>query len=359
MPSTANVVQYAKIVREKYYLRVMIEASRKTIDEAMSAGEEADDVIDAAEKRIYDIRSGRSIKNEPKRIGDILIGELMPRVERLSKGDEEEKGIDSGYKVIDRALTGFNKGNLIIIGARPAMGKTSIALNFARNVTMLKGKTAIFFSLEMSKEEIAERLLSMDTKIDSRAFRTGELSDSDWKNVGESIGKYAMVNLYIDDSSSMTVPELKSRIRRIPGVDIIFIDYLGLLSATGKKENRVQEISSITRDLKIMAKELNIPVVCCAQLNRGPAEGRARRPVLTDLRESGSIEQDADVVLFLHRDIYYSQPGAEPTEEEQQVNPRDAELIISKNRHGGLDNIKLDFDASISLFKAIEFIKDS
>ena len=359
VPSTANVEQYANIVREKYYLRDVIQASTKTIEEARAAGDDATEVIDAAEKRIYDIRSGRSIKNEPKRISDILINELMPRVEKLSKGDEEEKGIDSGYKVIDKVLTGFNKGNLIIIGARPAMGKTNIALNFARNVTMLKNKTAIVFSLEMSKEELAERLLAMDSGIENGKFRTGELSDNDWKALGNSIGRYSMTNLYIDDSSNLTVPSIKSRIRRVPGVDIVFIDYLGLISPTKSKENRVQEISSITRDLKIMAKELNIPVVVCAQLNRGSAEGRARRPVLTDLRESGSIEQDADVVLFLHRDYYYKTPGSEPSEEEQDVDPTAAELIVAKNRHGGLDSIKLHFDGEHSLFTAIEYIRDS
>lgn len=359
VPSTANVEQYANIVREKYYLRVMINASRRTISEAQNAVDDASAVIDAAEKRIYDIRSGRSIKNEPKKIGEILINELMPRVEKLSKGDSEEKGIESGYKVIDKVLTGFNKGNLIIVGARPAMGKTNIALNFARNVTMMKNKTAIVFSLEMSKEEIAERLLSMDSGIENGKFRTGELDDNDWKALGNSIGRYSMTNLYIDDSSNLTVPSLKSRIRRIPSVDIVFIDYLGLLTPSGKKENRVQEISTITRDLKIMAKELNIPVVVCAQLNRGSAEGRARRPVLTDLRESGSIEQDADVVLFLHRDYYYQTPGSEPSEEAQDVDPTAAELIVAKNRHGGLDSIKLHFDGEHSLFTAIEYIRDS
>ena len=211
----------------------------------------------------------------------------------------------------------------------------------------------------MSKEEIAERLLAMDSGIENGKFRTGELSENDWKVLGESIGRYSMTNLYIDDTSDLTVPSLKSRVRRIPNVDIIFIDYLGLLTPSGRKENRVQEISSITRDLKIMAKELGIPVVVCAQLNRGSAEGRARRPVLTDLRESGSIEQDADVVLFLHRDYYYTTPGTEPTEEAQEVDPTAAELIVAKNRHGGLDSIKLHFDGEHSKFTAIEYIRES
>lgn len=359
VPSTANVEQYADIVREKYYLRIIINASRQTISEANAAGEDANAVIDAAEKRIYDIRSGRSIQNEPKKIGEILINELMPRVERLAKGEEDEKGIESGYKVLDKVLTGFNKGNLIIIGARPAMGKTNIALNFARNVTMLKGKTAVLFSLEMSKEEIAERLLAMDSGIENGKFRSGELNKEDWTALGESIGRYSMTNLYIDDTSNLTVPSLKSRVRRVPHADIVFIDYLGLLTSSAKKENRVQEISSITRELKIMAKELGVPVVVCAQLNRGSAEGRARKPVLTDLRESGSIEQDADVVLFLHRDYYYTEPGSEPSEDAQDVDPTAAELIIAKNRHGGLDSIKLHFDGEHSKFTAIQYIKDS
>lgn len=359
VPSTANVEQYANIVREKYYLRILINASKETIAEATAAGEDANDVIDSAEKKIYDIRSGRSIQNEPKRIGEILIGEVMPRVDRLSKGEEEDKGIESGYKIIDKVLTGFNKGNLIVIGARPAMGKTNIALNFARNVTMLKNKTAVLFSLEMSKEEIAERLLALDSGISNGKLRSGELEGDDWKALGESIGRYTVTNLYIDDTSHMTVASMKSRVRRIPNVDIVFIDYLGLLTAVGRKENRVQEISSITRDLKIMAKELGIPVVVCAQLNRGSAEGKARKPVLTDLRESGSIEQDADVVLFLHRDFYYTTPGEELPPEAEEIDPTKAELIIAKNRHGGLDSIPLHFDGEHSKFTAIEYIREA
>ena len=172
-------------------------------------------------------------------------------------------------------------------------------------------------------------------------------------------GRATVTNLCIDDTSHMNVASMKSRVRRIPGVDIVFIDYLGLLSAAGKKENRVQEISSITRDLKIMAKELGIPVVVCAQLNRGSAEGKARKPVLTDLRESGSIEQDADVVLFLHRDFYYTTPGEELPPEAEEIDPTKAELIIAKNRHGGLDSIPLHFDGEHSKFTAIEYIRES
>lgn len=359
VPSTANVVQYAGIVREKYYLRQVIEASQKTIEEAGSVGDDAGIIIEAAEKRIFDIRSGRSIDSKPELVENILIGEVMPRLGRLADGDENEKGIDTGYELLDKTLAGFNKGNLIIVGARPAMGKTGIALNFAKNATMKFHRTAVFFSLEMSKEEIAERLLSNDSGVGSMQLKSGEMSAAEWKELGKSVGRFKGVNLYIDDKSSMTVSEIKSRVRRIPGVGIVFIDYLGLIQPSGKKENRVQEVSAITRELKIMAKELQIPVVACAQLNRGSAEGRARKPVLTDLRESGSIEQDADVVLFLHRDIYYSKEQGEDTPPEEDVDPTQADLIVAKNRHGGLNEIKLHFDAEHSKFTVLQFVKET
>ncbi len=359
VPSVQNAVQYAQVVRDKYYLRTVVNTCNEILGEVNNAGDDAGAVIDLAEKRMYDIRSGRSIANEPKLVGTILTNDVMPKLNKLSTEEGKDlKGINTGYAVLDKTLAGFNKGNLIVIGARPAMGKTSLALNFARNVS-LTGKTAVFFSLEMSKEEIAERLLAIDSGVENMKFKSGELDKQEWIDVGRSVARFCETNLYIDDTSALTVPELKSRVRRIPNVDIVFIDYLGLLKSGERKENRVQEVSEITRSLKIMAKELQIPVVTCAQLNRASADGgKARKPVLTDLRESGSVEQDADVVLFLHRDVYYTQPGEEIAENED-TDPSEADLIIAKNRHGDLNNIKLHFDKEHSKFTVLQYVRGS
>lgn len=361
VPSTANAVQYANIVREKYYLRRVIDSARQTIEEASTATDDVSGVIDAAEKRIFDIRSGRSIANEPKRIGEILVNDVMPKVSRLAAGETDDKGIETGYKLLDKTLSGFNKGNLIVVGARPAMGKTNIAVNFARNISLFQDRTVVMFSLEMSKAEIAERFLSLDSDVPGEKFHTGELSMQEWKEVGMSVGRYKNAQLYIDDTSMITVPELKSRVRRIPGVDVVIIDYLGLIKPSEKKENRVNEVASITRELKMMAKELGIPVIVCAQLNRAAGEnGKARMPVLTDLRESGSIEQDADVVLFLHRDIYYQRnQGEDAGPEEQTADPTAAKLIIAKNRHGNTTAIDLCFDGARSKFTVLQIVEDS
>ena len=355
--STAHLYFHAQIIAQKATARDLIAMAAHIEGQAYDETQDVEDLMQEAESTIFQI-SQQNQKRDVTQI-DPVISEAFERMRKAAKNEGNISGIPSGFHELDKITSGWQKSDLIIIAARPAMGKTNIALNFARNVTMLKGKTAVLFSLEMSKEEIAERLLAMDSGIENGKFRSGELNKEDWTALGESIGRYSMTNLYIDDTSNLTVPSLKSRVRRVPHADIVFIDYLGLLTSSAKKENRVQEISSITRELKIMAKELGIPVVVCAQLNRGSAEGRARKPVLTDLRESGSIEQDADVVLFLHRDYYYTEPGSEPSEDAQDVDPTAAELIIAKNRHGGLDSIKLHFDGEHSKFTAIQYIKDS
>ena len=205
--------------------------------------------------------------------------------------------------MLDKYITGLNKSDFILVGARPAMGKTSFALNLAQNVTMLAKKKCIFFSLEMTKEQLAERLLAAHAGVPSNKLRTGELTDDEWIRLGNATGDYEDVELYLDDTSSITVPEIKSRVRRLKNVDIIIIDYLGLIQSATHKENRVQEVSEITRNLKMLAKDLNIPVICCAQLSRGTeGRGKSHKPQLSDLRESGSIEQDADIVMFLYRE---------------------------------------------------------
>ncbi len=273
---------------------------------------------------------------------------------KLTGDDKEQfKAIPSGFGMLDKYITGLNKSDFILIGARPAMGKTSFALNLAQNVTMLAKKKCLFFSLEMTKEQLAERLLAAHAGVPSQKLKTGELTDDEWVRLGNAAGDYEDVELYLDDTASITVPEIKSRVRRLKNVDIIIIDYLGLIQSATKKENRVQEVSEITRNLKMLAKDLNIPVVCCAQLSRGTeGRGKSHKPQLSDLRESGSIEQDADIVMFLYREDYYRNEVDEDKQDEIDANL--TELIVAKNRHGAVGSIEMTFDKEFTRFRSIE-----
>ncbi len=353
VPSTANVETYAKIVEEQYFLRSLIVTSQEIIESASGGGVDASLLLDSAEQKIYDIRQGRDVSG-PKKVSDVIINGVYDRLYKLTGEDKEQfKAIPSGFGMLDKYITGLNKSDFILIGARPAMGKTSFALNLAQNVTMMAKKKCIFFSLEMTKEQLAERLLAARAGVPSQKLRTGELSDDEWVRLGNAAGDYDKVELYLDDTASITVPEIKSRVRRLKNVDIIIIDYLGLIQSATRKENRVQEVSEITRNLKMLAKDLNIPVVCCAQLSRGTeGRGKSHKPQLSDLRESGSIEQDADIVMFLYREDYYRNEVDEDKQDEIDANL--TELIVAKNRHGAVGTIEMTFDKEFTRFKSIE-----
>ncbi len=353
VPSTANVETYAKIVEEQYFLRSLIVTSQEIIESASGGGVDASLLLDSAEQKIYDIRQGRDVSG-PKKVSDVIINGVYDRLYKLTGEDKEQfKAIPSGFGMLDKYITGLNKSDFILIGARPAMGKTSFALNLAQNVTMMAKKKCIFFSLEMTKEQLAERLLAARAGVPSQKLRTGELSDDEWVRLGNAAGDYDKVELYLDDTASITVPEIKSRVRRLKNVDIIIIDYLGLIQSATRKENRVQEVSEITRNLKMLAKDLNIPVVCCAQLSRGTeGRGKSHKPQLSDLRESGSIEQDADIVMFLYREDYYRNEADEDKQDEIDANL--TELIVAKNRHGAVGTIEMTFDKEFTRFKSIE-----
>ncbi len=352
VPSAANVENYCKIVKEKYFLRSLITISRDTIDAAVEGGAEADKILDATEQRIYDIRKGKST-GSLQRLSDVISGEVYPTLVKISSENGDEfKGIPMGFSKIDAITSGLHKSDLILIGARPAMGKTSFALNIARNVS-LTGKKVVFFSLEMSNEQLASRVLSTEARVESNKLRSGEISTEEWARLAEATQRLNECELYFDDTASITVPEIKSKIKRARDVDCIVIDYLGLMESAKKKENRVQEVTEITRSLKMLAKDMKIPVICCAQLSRGPEKnGKAsNRPMLSDLRDSGSIEQDADIVMLLYREGYYKNSAQNADE----IDMTQADVDVAKNRHGPTDRVKLHWDAQYTLFSTLEF----
>ncbi len=352
VPSAANVENYCKIVKEKYFLRSLITISRDTIDSAMDGGAEADKILDSTEQKIYDIRKGKST-GSLQRLSDVISSEVYPTLVKItSENGDEFKGIPMGFSRLDAITSGLHKSDLILIGARPAMGKTSFALNIARNVS-LTGKKVVFFSLEMSNEQLASRVLSTEARVESNKLRSGEISQEEWVRLAEASDRLNKCELYFDDTASITVPEIKSKIKRARDVDCIVIDYLGLMESAKKKENRVQEVTEITRSLKMLAKDMKIPVVCCAQLSRGPEKnGKAsNRPALSDLRDSGSIEQDADIVMLLYREGYYKNSAQNADE----IDMTQADVDVAKNRHGPTDRVKLHWDAQYTLFSTLEY----
>ncbi len=355
VPSSANIVTYADIVKDRFTNRSLISISRDIIDMASSGQADSNTLLESAEQKIYDIRQGRDVTGL-KSIKDVIDQETFIRLSKISNPEtrKEYVGIPTGFSALDRVITGLNKSDLIIVGARPGMGKTAFALNVARNVALQSGKKVCFFSLEMSRDQLAQRLLSSEAMIESSKMRTGELTTDDWVNLNEASKRLKETQIYIDETSGITVPEMKAKLRRLKDVDMVIVDYLGLMQSAKRTENRVQEVSDITRNLKIMAKELGIPVMVCAQLGRGTeAKGKSHKPALSDLRESGSIEQDADIVLFMYRDLYYKDENQDPN---VQIDEHKAECIVAKNRHGGLDTIPLYWDGQYTRFSTVDVI---
>lgn len=348
VPSSANILTYAAIVRERYYTRSLILAAQNIIKDANENIVDTNRLLDSAEQRIFEIRQGRDISGLTH-IKDVIEGETYDRLTKITDPETKDDyvGIPTGIGDLDKVITGLNKSDLIILGARPGMGKTSFALNIARNVAQ-RGKTVCFFSLEMSRDQLAQRLLSNEASIPSTKLRTGELEPEEWTRLGIAGQHLSEMNIYVDETSGITVPEMKAKLRRMKKVDLVIIDYLGLMQSAKRTENRVQEVSDITRNLKIMAKDLKVPVITCAQLSRGTeAKGKSHRPALADLRESGSIEQDADIVLFLYRDTYYD---SEKSDGEDRSDPNKSECIVAKNRHGELTTVELHWDGQFTRF---------
>ena len=348
VPTTANVKAYAKIVREKYYVRSLMSAAGEIIENSRDGQNDAQTLLDAAEQRIYDIRQGRD-SGSLHRIDSIVLS-IYDRLQRIS-GAEKDKylGLPTGFAVLDRMMTGLNRSDLVLVAARPGMGKTSFALNVATHVAAKARSKVAFFSLEMSKEQLVERVLSTEARVQGSRMRTGEMSTEDWVRLAAAAQHIAGIPMYVDDTAGITVPEIKSRLRRVRDLGLVVIDYLQLVSSASRSENRVQAVTEITRSLKIMAKELNVPVLVLSQLSRGPEARTDHRPMLSDLRESGSIEQDADLVLFLYRDAYYNQESEEPNL---------AECIIAKNRHGETGMVPLAWDGQHTRYSSLEMRRE-
>ncbi len=348
VPSISHIGNYAKIVREKYDIRRLIQVSREITGDAMEPGVDAAMLIDSAEQKVYEIRQDRH------QGGLVPIREVIAsNYEMYNKLTSEEReryvGIPTGISALDDITTGLNRSDLIIVGARPGMGKTSFALNVARNVAMQQKRTVAVFNLEMSREQMVNRFLSSEARVSSKKLRTGNLTPDEWTRLASAAGQLGQAPIYLDETASITVPEMKARLRRLKDVGFVVIDYLQLMHSAKRTDNRVQEVSEITRSLKIMAKELDVPVMVCAQLARTTEKQSNHRPGLSDLRESGSIEQDADQVLFLYRDEYYRNEKEDPTAVENGT----AEVIVAKNRHGELGTVKLAFHGEFTQFMSL------
>ncbi len=349
VPTVANLESYCKIVADKYYLRSLAEVSQKVLSEIQNGETNAQMLLDSTEQQIFSIRQGRDVSGlTPLRE---VVSETYTQIGRLAGPDREKyKGMGTGFAYLDSLISGLNKSDLILIAARPAMGKTAFALNLAQNVAKTHPEEAVcIFSLEMPKEQLAARMLSAAAQVDSNKLRNGRISGDDWIRLAAGTSYLSNMPIYIDDTASITVPQIKSKLRRIKNLGLVVIDYLGLIQSTLRTENKVQIVAEITRQMKIMAKELNVPVILLSQLSRGPESRTDKRPMLSDLRDSGSIEQDADIVLFLYRDAYYNKDSQTPNV---------AECIVAKNRHGECGTVNLVWDGQFTRFSSLEKSSD-
>ena len=346
VPTTANLSSYIKIVEEKSTLRKLIKASTSIIEESYNSGGDVEKVIDLAQKKVFDIAEKKDSK-EYEALSDVLERGFL-EIERLFNNRGAITGVGSGIKDLDAKTSGFQKGDMVLIAARPSMGKTTFALNIAEHAALREGKSVVIFSLEMSKEQLAYKLLCSEANVDMLSLRTGKLTPEDWDNIARASGPLASAKIYIDDTAGVSVMEMRSKCRRLKmeyGIDLILIDYLQLMSGSG--ESRQQEVAEISRNIKAIAKEMECPVIALSQLSRAPEQRADHRPMLSDLRESGSIEQDADVVMFLYRDEYYNKET-----EEKGI----GECIIAKQRNGPVGTVKMAWIGAHSKFADLELV---
>ena len=343
-PTAANVKQYCAIVRDKALLRNLGTAAGEISGLVQEGVGTAQEILEASEKKIYSLRkenSGDSLQH----IGKVLLN-VYDRLEELAESGSDIAGLSTGLHDLDRKINGLNKSDLLLIAARPGMGKTSLALNVALNVAKSTDKTVAFFSLEMSREQLATRLLSNESFVDNQKLTTGKLDEEDWGKLSLASSALSQTDIRVDDNPAITVAEMNAKCRRLDNLGLVVIDYLQLMTAGKSGENRVTVVSEISRALKIMAKELNVPVICLSQLSRANESRTDKRPMLSDLRESGAIEQDADSVMFIYRDDYYNENS-----EEKNI----AECIVAKNRHGETGTVKLQWLPQFTTFSNLEW----
>ncbi len=339
VPTAANAKDYAGIVRSKAVLRQLVEAGEDIAEKAYAGEDDADVMVEYAETKVFRIAEGRENKSFTH-IRDALI-QVYDRLTKLSQDPDALRGTPTGFSALDNVIVGMGDADLVLIGARPGMGKTSFVMNIATEAAIKTKKTVCVFNLEMSADQLANRMLSSEAQIDSYKMRSGNLEPEDWKAIAHASSRLSETEILIDDTPGITVAGMRAKLRRVKNLGLVVVDYLQLMQSDRRSENRVNEVGDISRGLKLLAKELKVPVVCCAQLSRGPENRPDKRPMLSDLRDSGAIEQDADIVLFLYRDEYYKEETPD-----QSV----AEVIVAKNRHGSLEKVKLGWIGRFTKF---------
>ena len=350
VPNALNIKDYAKIVKDKSILRQLIDMCAEVSDAAYSEQDEVAAIIESAQSRLYSITQGREVKNF-RHIREVL-HDVFAHLQAMRNDPEGNQGTSTGFRSLDRVLAGMGNSDLIIVGARPGMGKTSFCLNIGTNVAKQTKRAVAMFSLEMSAEQLVSRVLSSEALIDSYSLRTGELKEDEWFHLAQASSSLSGCDILIDDTPGISVTKMKAKLRRVNNLGLVIIDYLQLMQSDKKIENRTQEVSEISRSLKILAKELNVPVICCSQLSRGTEANTNKRPMISHLRESGSIEQDADVIIFLYRDEYYkSTEGGDSVAPDTEQNV--AEIIIAKNRHGSTDTVKVGWTGRYTRFREL------
>ena len=363
VPTAANAGYYAKIVEEKSMLRRLISTATNIITQANNNDEDVPSLLDSAERQIMDV-SERKNRSGFREIKDVL-NEALNDVDRLSQQSEDITGLPTGYREFDKMTAGLQPDNLIILAARPAVGKTAFALNIAQNVATSTDTSVAIFSLEMSAESLVNRMLCAEGSINANHLRTGQLDEGEWKNLIVAMGSLSNTSIFIDDTPGIKMAEIRAKCRRLAkekgNLGLVVIDYLQLIEGSNK-ESRQQEVSEISRQLKKLAKELGVPILALSQLSRGVEQRQDKRPVLSDIRESGSIEQDADIVAFLYRDDYYERGDSksDDNEDDEPLNQDvgEVELIIEKNRAGARGTVKLLFIKSYNKFSNISYAQE-
>ena len=345
VPGSSNAKDYASIVRDKATLRRLITATEEIQKDAYSEGEDVSKIVDLAEQRIFEIAE-KNIRRDFVHIRDVIM-ETYERLSKLQDSDSEElQGVQTGFTDLDRYVGGFGKGNLIIVGARPGIGKTSFCLNLGTNIAKKTKKAVCFFSLEMSSEELVARVISSESMVLAEKLKTGKLDKDDWSNIANACSTLSETEIYIDDTSNIGLTAMKAKLRRVKNLGLVVVDYLQLMESETKRRDgsRVNEIGDISRGLKLLAKDLNVPVIVCSQLSRSSEKEKERKPMLSDLRDSGSIEQDADMVIFLSRDFYGNDP--------EKANLVD--VTLAKNRHGSSGTVTMSWLGQYYKFSTLE-----